>query len=282
MHSKVLFDQITKQLLVIESKGEAQSLALLLLEDLYGIDKTDILVDKPIADCTAQKEQLNTYVARLLNHEPIQHIIGYVTFYGRKFLVNKNVLIPRNETEELVHLILSENKALEDAKIVDIGTGSGIIPISLKKERPKNEVIAIDVSTAALATAKRNATLNNASIIFMEDDILISEALYLKDADIVVSNPPYVMEYEKMAMEEKVKAHDPGLALFVEDDDPLKFYKAIIEKTALRIKEGGLLYFEINEQMGASTVLLLQENNFKKIRLIKDMHGKDRFTVAEK
>lgn len=282
MRSKQLFNSIRVKLSKIENAAEAESITYLILDDLFTVSRTDLLIDKFITDYAAHESTLNTYLQRLLKKEPVQHVIGHVEFYGRKFLVNKNVLIPRQETEELVDLILQSNKHLEDSKIVDIGTGSGIIPITLKKEMPNNQVIGIDVSTAALATAKRNALLNNADVNFIESDILSSESAYLQDARLIISNPPYVTHAERASMDDKVLNFDPAMALFVQDEKPLIFYEIIAKKAAEYLVESGVLYFEINERFGNEVLQLLTRLNFKNVKLIKDMQGKDRFTTAEK
>jgi len=282
MRSKELFNLISERLKTVESNEEADSISYILLEELFQASRTDVLIDNEISAYKNKAEELSQYIERLLKKEPIQHILGHTEFYGRKFLVNKNVLIPRPETEELVHLIITDNKSLKEGKIIDIGTGSGIIPITLKKELPENMALGIDVSTSALATAKRNAILNNAEIEFIEDDILLSKANYLANADIIISNPPYVTNSEKELMDAKVLEYDPELALFVEDENPLLFYKVIAEKAYERLKAGGKLYFEINEQFGNEVVELLVKYDYKNITLIKDMQGKNRFTSAVK
>ncbi|GAB3341407.1 peptide chain release factor N(5)-glutamine methyltransferase [Marivirga atlantica] len=282
MRSKELFIHISEKLKTVESKEEANSITYIILDELFHSSRTDVLIDKEVPDYKNKADGLDQIIERLLNKEPVQHILGHTEFYGRKFLVNKNVLIPRPETEELIHLIITADKSLKEGKIVDIGTGSGIIPITLKKELPENNVLGIDISHAALATAKRNAQLNNVEVEFIEDDILNSESDYLAHSDIIVSNPPYVTNSERKTMDTKVLEHDPALALFVEDDDPLLFYRVIAEKAYDKLNVGGKLYFEINEQFGDEVVQLLTKYKYKNITLIKDMQGKNRFTSAIK
>jgi release factor glutamine methyltransferase len=282
MRSKELFNHISEKLKTVESKKEADSITYIILDELFHHSRTDVLIDKEVADYESKADELDQIIERLLNKEPIQHILGNTEFYGRKFLVNKNVLIPRPETEELIHLIITADKSLKEGKIVDIGTGSGIIPITLKKELPENNLLGIDISHAALATAKRNAQLNNVEVEFIEDDILNSESDYLAHSDIVISNPPYVTNSERKIMDAKVLEYDPALALFVEDDDPLLFYRVIAEKAYDKLNVGGKLYFEINEQFGDEVVKLLTKYKYKNITLIKDMQGKNRFTSAIK
>ena len=218
-------------------------------------------------------------VKRLQTHEPIQHIIGEVEFYGLPFYVNSDVLIPRPETEELVDLILSESKN-EKLNILDIGTGTGCIPISLKYSLSNATVTSIDVSTGALETAKKNSCLNNVDILFLEKDILIADLSNLPQQDIIVSNPPYVLESDKKIMSQNVLEFDPHLALFVDDSTPLLFYKRITELAKSKLNIGGKLYFEIHENFGSETENLLIENGFKNIKIVKDMQGKDRMVIG--
>lgn len=281
MNSKELFQQIVKDINVFEPANEAESLAYLVLEHVYGLSRMDVLTAYEIDESEQQQAALQKVLERLKQSEPIQHIMGKVSFYGRNFLVNRNVLIPRQETEELVHLILKKITADSTCKILDIGTGSGIIPITLKKEREKCEVHAIDVSGAALQTAKRNAQLNRAEVVFHHLDIL-EEQPGEAGFTIWVSNPPYVLEREKQQMEAKVLHYDPEEALFVPDDDPLLFYRRIADIAYDKLLEEGFLYFEINEAFAREVGELMEEFGFKDIELIKDMQGKFRFVRGQK
>ena len=193
--------------------------------------------------------------------------------------MNSDVLIPRPETEELVDLILSESKN-EKLNILDIGTGTGCIPISLKYSLSNATVTSIDVSTGALETAKKNSCLNNVDILFLEKDILIADLSNLPQQDIIVSNPPYVLESDKKIMSQNVLEFDPHLALFVDDSTPLLFYKRITELAKSKLNIGGKLYFEIHENFGSETENLLIENGFKNIKIVKDMQGKDRMVIG--
>ncbi len=277
--SEALFHRTVSQLEQLYGKNEAQSLTFLLIEDVYRISRAEILAGKNIStdeDATRYQQYLN----RLIQQEPLQYILGHTEFYGLPFKVNPSVLIPRQETEELVHLILAENKHIRPLSILDIGTGSGCIPVSLKKNIPTANVMAIDISEAALATAKNNALLNEAEVIFIQQDILSGSAI--PATDIIVSNPPYVTQKEKSLMQENVLAHEPHLALFVEDHDPLLFYRTITQKAKQFLLPNGKLYFEINEQFGQETADLLIEAGFVNVKILKDLHDKDRIVRGEK
>ena len=212
---------------------------------------------------------------------PIQYILGEAEFYGLKFYVNPDVLIPRPETEELVYLIIQTIKASAKPykSFLDIGTGSGCIPISIKKKVPALHISALDVSQPALAVAKRNAELNDVTVNFIEADILTyqSEQVY----DIIVSNPPYIKEDEKSSMHQNVLSHEPHLALFVSNEDPLVFYKAIAEFSRQRLNTEGFLFFEINEFLGNEMQQMLSSKGFRNITIVKDMQGKDRIIFCQ-
>ncbi|MFQ3213254.1 MAG: release factor glutamine methyltransferase [Marivirga sp.] len=281
MNTKTLFQSINNRLTTFESAQEAEGITYLLLEHIFQKSRMDVITESNLTITEPQIAQLNRYIERLKQEEPIQHILGSVEFYGRKFLVNKNVLIPRPETEELVHLLLTDHPDLSDMTIIDIGTGSGIIPITIKKERPEATIIAIDISEAALATARRNAQLNNAKIEFMQADILQLGIKLPAQPHIIISNPPYVTLKEKAYMEKKVTDYDPTEALFVPDDQPLLFYERITKLAAQVLQEPAHLYFEINENYGIQTKEMIEANNFKEVMLYKDLQGKDRIISAQ-
>lgn len=281
MNSKQLFENIKSLIAQFEEEGEAEAIAFLILEDLHTISRMDVLVEKEIEINEQTDTKLKTILEKLKSGKPIQHILGKVEFYGRQFLVNPNVLIPRRETEELVHLILERNPDLSEQSIIDIGTGSGVIPITIAKERKHCEVYGVDISSAALATAKRNADLNHAQVSYIHCDIL-EEELELPKANIWVSNPPYVMEKEKTQMEAKVFDYDPATALFVPDHNALIFYERISKLAFDNLVAGGELYFEINEQFGKEVKIIMQDCGFKKVEIKEDMQGKDRFVFGER
>ncbi len=278
--SALVFRQYSEKLESVYGSQEARSIAFLLLENVFSLSRSEILSDKKIA-LTENVTILDSYVERLLNEEPIQYILGRTEFYGHQFEVNSSVLIPRQETEELVHLIISEHKKKHPISILDIGTGSGCIAIALKKAFPEASVYAIDVSEKALATAKRNALLNKVEINFIENDILLTDAV-IPETTIVVSNPPYVLHSEKKLMGNNVLEHEPHLALFADEDNPLVFYKVITEKAKRYLLPKGELYFEINEQFGKKTVELLVQSGFREVQLLKDLNEKDRIVKGVK
>jgi release factor glutamine methyltransferase len=248
------------------------------MEHLFNLKKSDILLDKKIEK--VNNEEIISIINRINQSEPIQYILGETEFYGRKFKVNKNVLIPRPETEELVDLIIKENKKQKKIKVLDIGTGSGCIAITLAKELPEAEVCALDISKDALKTANENALMNNAKVDFSHADIIQNLKFKLQNLNIIVSNPPYVRESEKKQMHTNILEHEPFTALFVKDEDPLIFYKSIILFAKQHLVENGKCYFEINEKFGQETIALFAENNFSEIRIIKDLQNKDRIAVG--
>jgi len=271
---KYIASQITSP-----DEREANSIASLILHSLAEISKTDVLTGKEIT--TIDTERLKEIISRLNNHEPVQYILEETEFYGRTFKVKQGVLIPRPETEELVDRIVKDNKDRKKLKIADFGTGSGCIAITLAKELPKSEVFAVDVSTTALSVTMANAILNQTSLQVKEYDLLKDTPFLEKDFDIIVSNPPYVLESEKAVMQKNVLDYEPSLALFVDDADAFLFYRKILEKGQSMLKSRGKYYFEINEQKGAEMLELMKKYNCKSISIIKDMNGKDRFAIAE-
>lgn len=231
-----------------------------------------------------QIESLRKILDQLATGEPIQYILGHTEFYGLTFKVDPSVLIPRPETEELVYWIISSIKETKPAGggILDIGTGSGCIAISLKKNLPDMLVSAIDISNEALKTAKENAQLNDVQVDFIQDDILTRHSPLTAHYSLIVSNPPYVTLDDKKRMHRNVTDFEPHTALFVPENDPLLFYKAIAEFAAENLKPGGLLFFEINESYGKQIVELLKDKQFKNIELRKDMSNRDRMIKAVK
>ena len=232
------------------------------------------------------ESQINSYnkaIAQLLQHKPIQYIIGYEWFYGLKFEVNEHTLIPRPETEELVHYIINKyKKNTANLNCIDVGTGSGCIGISLYKNMHNANVTLCDISSEALAIAKKNALQNNCTVEYLTTDILNWEHYKWESYDVVVSNPPYVMEQEKLTMHANVVNYEPHTALFVPNNDPLLFYKAIGAMAQVTLKPQGLLCVEINEALGAETAQLFTQLNFTQVTIITDMHGKQRFVSAIK
>lgn len=221
---------------------------------------------------------LDNALHQLEKDVPIQYVLGETEFLGMKFKVSPGVLIPRPETEELVELIIKE-ASKDEISILDIGTGSGCIAISLAKHLPKASVTALDISAVALQIAKSNAEMNQVEIDFVESDILKLESLE-KNWDVIVSNPPYVLNSEKEKLQNNVLAHEPHSALFVSDNNPLLFYRKIAQLAKKHLTKNGKLYFEINEAFGDEVVQLLESIGFNNVRLLKDVYGKNRMMSA--
>lgn len=261
---------------------EINRLAEWCFEEFIGWTKTDLLLNHERTVNESDLLKFNFAVKDLKRGRPIQYVLGKVYFHGLEFFVDNNVLIPRPETEELVQLVLDEERGKKRTLvIIDIGTGSGCIAIALKKKIPHAHVYALDVSVGALAVAKRNATTNDADIHFILSDVLDKNAhAHIPACHVMVSNPPYVTEHESGEMLPRVKDYEPQLALFVKDNDPLIFYKSIAQLAKSKLKESGLLVFEINEQLGYETCILLQQEGYRDVRLLKDTQGKDRFVLA--
>lgn len=259
---------------------EIDSFFFILIEEKLNLKRIDTVLNPNYLIEDTIEIELKNIITRLQKQEPIQYIIGNTEFYGYPFLVDKNTLIPRPETEELVSWILEEINKTEEisnekVSILDIGTGSGCIPISLAKEQKNSNIFAIDVSNKALEVAKKNALLNNVEISFIEQNILETISLPQR-FDIIVSNPPYVRELEKAEIKQNVLNNEPHLALFVEDDNPLLFYKKIADLAKNHLLKNGVLFFEINQYLGQETVLMLKEKGFTNIILKKDYFGNDR------
>ncbi|PRY89778.1 peptide chain release factor N(5)-glutamine methyltransferase [Mongoliibacter ruber] len=275
MRSREIFKSYSDKLTPLYGKNEAESLSQWLMEDFLGVKRKDLLENSEVVSIPSAMEQA---LDSLLAGKPIQYITGKAPFYGREFMVDGSVLIPRNETEELVHLIIKENKR-PSLRILDIGTGSGCIPITLQLEILGSKIYGVDISEAALGVAQKNAELLNAQVTFHQLNIL-EEEIPFSDLDIVVSNPPYVRHSEKSQMHKNVLDHEPHLALFVYDEDPLIFYRVIAEKAKNALKPGGKLYFEINEAFGSQTKKLVEDQGFKQVELVKDLNGRERIISA--
>ena len=279
-----------QELSSLYEEQEIDSFFYIILEKLHGLKRIDLALNPQKVMDGAHLKQWKNIVSELKKQRPVQYILGETTFYGLSFLVNENTLIPRPETEELVELIIeSTNYELRNTKlkVLDIGTGSGCIAISLAKYLPTSEVFAIDVSEEALATAKKNAELNKVAIDFISTNILdvitLSAVAGLdKQFDIIVSNPPYVRNLEKDEIKPNVLEYEPHLALFVDDIDPLLFYRKIAELAKKNLNENGKLYFEINQYLGKETIKLLEDFGFRNVELKKDIYGNDRIISCEK
>lgn len=278
MNSKTIFHDLVSRISETAEQGEVNSLAYIIMEHLFDLSKTDIAAEKPVLNYDRQK--LAGIIDRLTRREPVQYILGEAEFYGRKFKVNSSVLIPRPETEELVRLVISKiDNRRTPARILDIGTGSGCIPVTLALEMPLAEVIATDVSQDSLHVAMTNARMLKACVHFICQDIL-KDPIPFELLDVVVSNPPYITMFEKAHMPKNVTEYEPHLALFVPDNDPLIFYKAILAKAGKALKPGGIVAVEINERLGREVAFLFQKKNFNNVQVVRDMSGKDRMVTG--
>jgi len=277
-----------QELSSLYEEQEIESFFYIILEKLHGLKRIDLALNPQKVMDGVHLKQWKNIVSELKKQRPVQYILGETEFYGLRFLVNENTLIPRPETEELVELIIeSTNYELRNKKlkVLDIGTGSGCIAISLAKHLPTSEVFAIDVSEEALAVAKKNSELNDVKVNYINVDILkINDLKELATHnpqlatkfDIIVSNPPYVRNLEKDQIKPNVLEYEPHLALFVDDIDPLLFYRKIAELAIKNLNPNGTLYFEINQYLGNETVELVKSFGFKNVKLIKDIYGNDR------
>lgn len=259
---------------------EAGNLSRIICCEILGQQTVDYYLGKDIILSVKEEQELESILARLHNFEPIQYILGEARFLGRTFRVTPGVLIPRPETEELVEMMLKELSPV--SRVLDVGTGSGCIAISLAKELPESQVTAWDVSGEALSIAAANSKALQASVRFEQRDVLTYEPCVVDCYDVIVSNPPYVTEAEKQEMEHNVLDWEPSLALFVPDTDPLRFYRRIAVLGLEMLTSGGKLYFEINRAFGKDTVAMLCETGYRAVRLQNDISHNDRFVIAEK
>lgn len=266
----------------IYDSDEAASFFFLLTEHFHGLKRIDLALNRDFVLSEYDLQKWNDVLEALKQQKPIQYITGNTEFYGLNFKVNENVLIPRPETEELVDWIIRDfSKKQQPVKILDIGTGSGCIAVSLAKNLSNAQVFAMDVSEKALQTAKDNAVLNNVEVRFLCQDILKCDELPEK-FDVIVSNPPYVRNLEKQEIKPNVLHYEPHLALFVENEDPLIFYKKIAALAKDNLNKNGILYFEINQYLGKETIQTLQNLKFGQIELKKDLFGNDRMIKCVK
>lgn len=262
------------------SENERKSVFHWLVEAYLDLSPVAIVMQGDESVPAAALFKFEAALERLKAAEPVQYILGHTEFFGLRFAVNANTLIPRPETEELVQLIRDQNQKIKDPlRVLDIGTGSGCIAVSLAKELPQAEVSAVDVSEETLKTAKLNADANQVKVGFFQADILTLKQLP-GAYEVIVSNPPYVRHSEKQKMEANVLDFEPHLALFVEDDNPLIFYDKIADLAQKHLTENGSLYFEINEFLGQELVTLIEEKGFEDVQLIKDIYGKNRMLHA--
>ncbi len=279
MTIKLAYQNLISTLTVHHSEGEAHSIARIVFEDafhVYNFKKETELPDTQLA-------QYQSIKARLAQNEPVQYILGEADFYGLKFNVNPSVLIPRPETEELVAWVIETTKDNPQLQtVLDIGTGSGCIPITLKKEMPQLSVSALDVSDEALETALANAKKNEVEVGFLCTDILDEKNWeVLQKFDIIISNPPYIPVREKALMPQQVLENEPHLALFTTDEDPLIFYRKIAKFANIHLHENGFLFFECNEFNVEEVQQFVVKIGFTSVEIKKDMQGKDRMIRAQ-
>ena len=283
MKIKEYRNQFIQELIPIYGGDEAESFFYLMLEDKNQLKRLDLALNPNLTFLEDEILIWDFILKELKDQKPIQYILGKTSFFGLDFEVNGNVLIPRPETEELVEWIIQSQKSeirIPEIKILDIGTGSGCIAISLAKNIPNAVVFALDISKKALEVARRNAEINKVKIIFIEKNILETEDLK-EQFDIIVSNPPYVREIEKQEIKKNVLDNEPHLALFVADNNALVFYNKIAQLAQKNLSLNGQLFFEINQYLGKEMMVLLETMNFKNIELRKDIYGNNRMIKAD-
>ena len=281
---KMILDEFRSKLAAIYEPAEIMQFAYLLFEDWLGWTKTEVHLNSPGLLKGEESARFFDAIGQLQKNKPIQYIIGATDFLNTRIKVREGVLIPRPETEELTAMILRDfrHRQYENLSLLDIGTGSGCIPVAIKKEIPGMDVTAIDISPVALQIAEENSILNQCNIKFIHADILDRKAWKgFPGYSIIVSNPPYIPESERSAMHPNVVAYEPHEALFVADEDPLQFYSAIASFAFLHLIRPGSLYLEINERFGKQIRESLISTGFDRAEIVKDIHGKDRYILAE-
>lgn len=275
-----LVTYIKQTILGLYTEAEAFAIAKWLLTSHFHFSMMELYGGKDRVFSEKEKHELDDILHRLLQKEPIQYILGKETFCGMSFEVNSSVLIPRPETEELVRWIVEDSAERQSLRILDIGTGSGCIAISLAKEIKGSSVTGWDISENALKTAQHNAEMNNASVKFILQDAF-KPFPETEKFHVIVSNPPYIQQIERSKMDDQVSLWEPGMALFVPDDDPFIFYKRIMDIGRQLLLPGGKLFFEINQKYGEEVCQLLRNGDFCEVELRKDINGNDRMIKAE-
>jgi release factor glutamine methyltransferase len=281
-NSKKLFQHLVDRITVYDP-DERSGIAHEILEKMFFLNRTEIMSEKEVLYRDTDAQVVGDIIERVNNHEPIQYILGSAHFFGRTFTVTPAVLIPRPETEEIIRIVKSflDNQNNRDIKILDIGTGSGCIAITIAKEISHAVVFASDVSLEALSVAKQNSELHSAPIQLMHHNIL-KQDLPFQMFDVIVSNPPYVREQERDSMSANVLLHEPELALFVPNDEPLLFYDSVVEKSSTALVPGGMLAVEINAQFAQQVKSLFESTGFQELQIWKDISGKDRIVTGIK
>jgi release factor glutamine methyltransferase len=274
-----LMDYFREELKEKFSNSEISKMTEILFNHYFGLSKVELILEGDRQFSESELLKVIRAVKELKKDKPLAYILGEWEFYGLSFKVNKSTLIPRPETEELVDLMLKENTK---GSILDVGTGTGCIAISLKKNNSSFHVAAYDVSEDALEVGRKNANLNDVDVEFVQCDILKYKGQRVDSKfDIIVSNPPYIPEQEKELMESNVLDYEPGLALFVKDDSPLAFYEAISDFAKVNLKKGGKLYFEINERYGSEVKDMLISKAYTEVEVVKDINDRDRIVKAQ-
>jgi release factor glutamine methyltransferase len=275
---KEILHTITQMFGELYPPEEAKSIASTIVEEFTGMNRIHQIMDGDNTLSAASEKNITDASSRVAEGEPLQYVIGYTVFCGHRFEVNRDVLIPRPETEEMTSLVIMENPGFAGS-LTDYCTGSGCVAVSLALAFPSAIVHATDISSLAIDTAKKNAANNSARVQFSIADLFISNAI---PSDIIVSNPPYVMEKEKRLMRPNVTDHEPHLALFVPDNDPLLYYRTLALIAGDSLSPEGRIYLEINEALGKETMALFTHGGFKNVHVIKDLSGKDRILTAHR
>lgn len=271
---------IKQSLTPLYGKAETDALIRIIFEHIMGYSTVDIILHKDTELSSFVKQKIDNVIAELLQHRPIQYIFGEAPFYGLNFKVNRHTLIPRPETQELVQMIVNENTAT-DLRVLDIGTGSGCIACSLARSLKFAQVSAVDISSDTLTVARENAERLKVTVNFSECDILTANP-HADSFDIIVSNPPYICEQERVDMEQNVLDYEPDSALFVPNEDPLRFYRAITKYSQKSLPTNGKLYFEINSLYYRDVVSLMREHSFEDVIALRDYKGNYRFVKGVK
>ena len=279
---KDIRNYISGELSDLYPERESAGISGIIISKVFEMTRMSSLTkEEEVITDSKKVEMVISYCSKLKTGEPVQYVIGETIFYDCVIKVNRGVLIPRPETEELVDLIIKDNRGFT-GNIIDVGTGSGCIAVALGVNLPTARITGIDKSRHAIKTAIRNAKLNNSAISFSEADLFKIKPSQIPNADIIVSNPPYVRYSEKQFMRRNVLDFEPHRALFVPDKDPLKFYRAILDLAGKTLNPWGWVWFEINEAMGESVQELLKSYKFQGVKIIKDINGKDRFAKGRK
>jgi len=277
---KRTFSYIRNSLIDYYSHHEIESFISIIFNNIYNYSKNEIILNDGKILSEEEFGNIKSIVERLKKYHPIQYIFGNAEFYGLPIKVSPAVLIPRNETEELVDILLKKHRN-EALRIIDMGTGSGCIPIALKKNEARFKLLACDISEEALELAKENAQMNNVEVEFFHYDILSEKSLDIEKVDVIISNPPYVTTKEKELMSPNVLENEPHLALFVPNNNPLLFYRAIVLKSNSMLSTNGEIYFEINEAYGDEVLQLMECHGFD-AEILKDLNGKERMVIGQK